>query len=178
MYTVIVFLGLLCLAVSFFMPKNLKAKSTDMVKEMEETMEHFANEIEEENKGLLESVVQMKNSHDQQVAKLSDKIEQLEKQSYGLSQELRSLAYVRMDQLNQQSEQSNGQVAASAQTKQAPVIKADESQTLQMKLRYAPLFELHNQGKSIEYIAKKSGMNKGEVQLIIQLAKQEDQSRV
>jgi DNA-directed RNA polymerase specialized sigma24 family protein len=39
--------------------------------------------------------------------------------------------------------------------------------------RYSELFMLYEQGKSIEMISKKLGMNKGEVQLIIQLAKQE-----
>lgn len=39
--------------------------------------------------------------------------------------------------------------------------------------RYAELFRLYREGKSIESIAKKLGMNKGEVQLIIGLAKQE-----
>jgi DNA-binding NarL/FixJ family response regulator len=39
--------------------------------------------------------------------------------------------------------------------------------------RYADLFGLYNQGKSIEMISKKLGMNKGEVQLVLQLAKQE-----
>ncbi|WP_042160514.1 DUF6115 domain-containing protein [Paenibacillus gorillae] len=43
--------------------------------------------------------------------------------------------------------------------------------------RYAELLELYSQGKSIELIAKKLGMNKGEVQLILQLAKQEEGAR-
>ncbi|WP_127531914.1 DUF6115 domain-containing protein [Paenibacillus kobensis] len=44
--------------------------------------------------------------------------------------------------------------------------------------RYAELFELYDQGKSIEAVARKLEMNKGEVQLIIQLAKQEEGARV
>ena len=47
-----------------------------------------------------------------------------------------------------------------------------------MKLRYAELFRLHEQGKGVETIAKKLGMNKGEVNLILQLARQEERSRV
>ncbi|TLS49822.1 hypothetical protein FE782_22720 [Paenibacillus antri] len=43
-----------------------------------------------------------------------------------------------------------------------------------VKSRYKELFDLHDSGKSIEHIAKKLGKNKGEVQLIIGLAKQEE----
>ncbi|TVX97637.1 hypothetical protein [Cohnella terricola] len=40
--------------------------------------------------------------------------------------------------------------------------------------RYPELLELHDKGKSIEQIAKATGMNKGEVQLILQLARREE----
>ena len=43
-----------------------------------------------------------------------------------------------------------------------------------IKARYKELFDLYDSGKSIEYIAKKLGRNKGEVQLILGLAKQEE----
>nr|WP_309121393.1 hypothetical protein [Paenibacillus sp.] len=43
-----------------------------------------------------------------------------------------------------------------------------------VKSRYKEVFDLHDSGKSIEHIAKKLGKNKGEVQLIIGLAKQEE----
>ncbi|HZG75674.1 MAG TPA: hypothetical protein VEZ72_07425, partial [Paenibacillus sp.] len=43
-----------------------------------------------------------------------------------------------------------------------------------VKSRYKEVFDLHDSGKSIEYIAKKLGKNKGEVQLILGLAKQEE----
>ena len=41
--------------------------------------------------------------------------------------------------------------------------------------RYAELFALHAQGKSVEAIARQTGMNKGEVMLILQLAKREEE---
>lgn len=46
-----------------------------------------------------------------------------------------------------------------------------------IRSRYPELFAWHDAGKSVEYIAKKSGMNKGEVLLILQLAKREEQHR-
>ncbi|MDF2815210.1 MAG: hypothetical protein K0Q81_1410, partial [Paenibacillus sp.] len=48
---------------------------------------------------------------------------------------------------------------------------------MNIRYRYTELFALEKQGKSIDHIAKKLGMNKGEVMLIIQLAKQEDRTR-
>jgi len=46
-----------------------------------------------------------------------------------------------------------------------------------IRSRYPELFAWHDAGKSVEYIAKKTGMNKGEVMLILQLAKREEQHR-
>jgi len=40
--------------------------------------------------------------------------------------------------------------------------------------RYPELLELHDKGKSVEQMAKATGMNKGEVQLILQLARREE----
>ncbi len=41
--------------------------------------------------------------------------------------------------------------------------------------RYAELLAMHGKGKSVEQIAKATGMNKGEVQLVLQLARREEQ---
>jgi hypothetical protein len=43
--------------------------------------------------------------------------------------------------------------------------------------RYAELLDLYNRGRSVEQIAKALNMNKGEVQLILQLAKREEGAR-
>ncbi|MNG03181.1 hypothetical protein D3C84_862490 [compost metagenome] len=56
-------------------------------------------------------------------------------------------------------------------------IQPDQSRP-SIRDRYVELFELYDQGKSIEAVARKLGMNKGEIQLIIQLAKQEEGARV
>ncbi|MNC80265.1 hypothetical protein D3C75_1330060 [compost metagenome] len=40
--------------------------------------------------------------------------------------------------------------------------------------RYPELFELYGKGKSIDMIAKTMGLQRGEVQLILQLAKKEE----
>jgi hypothetical protein len=47
------------------------------------------------------------------------------------------------------------------------------SASASIRARYAGLLALHAKGKSVEQIAKSVGMNKGEVQLILHLAKRE-----
>jgi hypothetical protein len=55
--------------------------------------------------------------------------------------------------------------------------KAEAASPAGIRGRYRELFALYDAGKSVDYIAKKSGMNKGEVMLILQLAKREEQHR-
>ena len=57
--------------------------------------------------------------------------------------------------------------AATSEAEPAPPVHS-------IKSRYAELFDLYEQGKSIDMIAKTTGLQRGEVQLIIQLAKQEE----
>ncbi|WP_132416635.1 hypothetical protein [Paenibacillus albiflavus] len=46
-----------------------------------------------------------------------------------------------------------------------------------VKDRYPEVFDLYENGKSIEYIAKKLGKNKGEVSLILMLSQQEEAAK-
>ncbi|MBO9597655.1 MAG: hypothetical protein J7559_07540, partial [Cohnella sp.] len=41
--------------------------------------------------------------------------------------------------------------------------------------RYPELLALHDKGRSVEQIAKALGLNKGEVQLVLQLARREEE---
>ncbi|MEX2462233.1 MAG: hypothetical protein WD469_13215 [Paenibacillaceae bacterium] len=165
----IVLLGLVCIVVSFFAPRSVTNDSVNMVKEIEDTMEHFANEIEEENNQLLQTVAQIKADHEQQMNRVISRMEQLEKQNYDLSSEIKSIVLHKLHEQNKQP-------SITSQIETVPE-KVNVS-PMQMKERYAELFLLHEQGKAIEYIAKKLNLNKGEVQLIIQLAKQEEHNRV
>jgi DNA-binding NarL/FixJ family response regulator len=165
----IVLLGLVCIVISFFAPRSVTHNSMNMVKEIEDTMEHFAYEIEEENNQLLQTVAQIKTDHEQQMNRIIAKVDQLEKQNYDLSSELKSLVLNKFHEQNKQLSHVHMAEATPEKINVSP---------MQMKERYAELFLLHEQGKAIEYIAKKLNLNKGEVQLIIQLAKQEEQNRV
>ncbi|MBO9610798.1 MAG: hypothetical protein J7639_32910 [Paenibacillaceae bacterium] len=189
----VVVLGLVFIVYARLLPARDRSASTGMVKEIEETMEHFAAELEEENKQLLHSVAKMKQEHEQQVSKLSGKIEQLEKMSYDLSQEWKNLMLSKLNETPVasamqaaavESERPQPKPEAPAEPVQANVPAAPSSPehetavSSNLRDRFRGLFDMYDQGKSTEYIAKKLGLNKGEVSLIVQLAKQEEQGRV
>ncbi|WP_205516318.1 hypothetical protein [Paenibacillus sp. SYP-B3998] len=197
----IVLLGLVIIVYARFIPKkeaNSSAKP-NVVQEIEETIEHFAAEMDEQNQALLDLFSRTKQDYEVELAKLGGRLESLEKQKYELSQELTKVHV--NQQLNlRTSETSNRSETVSEasltalnshlQTQAAALLMKEESALeseevqgssfadMSMKSRYAELFELYDQGKGVEAIAKKLNMNKGEVSLILQLSRQEEQSRV
>ncbi|WP_249862830.1 hypothetical protein [Paenibacillus konkukensis] len=155
--------------------------------EIEETMEHFAAELEEQNEALIRQLAETTREYDAQSAKLASKIDMLEKQSVHTGQEIARLSLAneelqkKLERITEWQQsvlqnaaafpQPSGEAAAAVEEPQA-------SHGMNIKKRYSELFSMYDQGKSSDYIAKKMGMNKGEVSLIIQLAKQEEQLNV
>ncbi len=182
----VVLLGLVVIVYARFLPKEQMAASGKMtvVQEIEETIEHFAAEMDEQNQSLLDLFSKTKQDYEVELAKLAGRLETLEKQKHELSQELTKVHF--KDQGNSTAistiDLELGQQAAAGEP-QALVeesIVAEEEPVyagLSMKSRYAELFSLHDQGKGVEAIAKKLGMNKGEVSLILQLSRQEEMTR-
>jgi predicted RNase H-like nuclease (RuvC/YqgF family) len=132
----------------------------EWIKAMDEAFDHFAAEMEAENKQVIEHVSSLKNKYEQEMQALSRKMAALEERCAALNKEL-------------------------LQLRQAPLAPADGALPAQAQApgadirgRFPEVFSLYDAGKSIEYIAKKTGMNKGEIQLIVTLASKEEQSRV
>lgn len=189
-WLVIACLGAGCIAASFFIPATARAGSSRVVKEIEETMEQFAAEIDQENKELLASVAQMKKDHEQQVVRLTSKIDKLEKQSVDMSHELKLFIFNKLQTLDHAKEASAAQqvsampaspVSGNDVHADLPVenetIAESETESVDLRGRFAHIFNLYDEGKSIDTIARRLGLTKGEVSLIIQLAKQEEDSR-
>ncbi|KIL39221.1 hypothetical protein SD70_21345 [Gordoniibacillus kamchatkensis] len=200
----VVLLGLVCLVYAQMLPRPGKtAPSGDMMKELEQSMELFASDMEQQNESLLQLFTDTKRDYEAHLAKLSGRLEQLEKQNQQLVQELtRPKPDIPTRQETQRepipsrplsaAESAVPSAAAvdpgtslhpqsfsaSDETGQADGPLRREPLLMNVRHRYAELFKLHGQQKSVEYIAKKLGMNKGEVQLIIQLARQEDAAHV
>ncbi|MFE5319573.1 DUF6115 domain-containing protein [Paenibacillus sp. NPDC056579] len=191
----IVLIGLLVIVYATLLPRTRSSKGAQgpTIQEIEETMEHFAAELEEQNEALIRQLAETKRDYDVQTAKLSSRVEMLEKQAAGTSQELAKLgmAYEQLLQASVQSmgghEKKTAESPSQIRNTQEETTASEESHLqeqdeeglsnapMNMKQRYADLFALYDQGKSTDVIAKKLNMNKGEINLIIQLAKQEEQ---
>lgn len=179
----------------------------NLTEAMEETFDNFAYELEEENKRMIQHIVDMKQQHDAQVSKLTNRVKVLEKLVERLSQQPTS-AGVRphgnpaavasgtpvhphggpsvvasgtpVHSHGDPSAVASGMPlhppedsSAMTSTASHPELTIDDS----IKSRYRELFEYDQQGKSIDWISRKTGIPKGEVQLIMELARQEERSR-
>lgn len=170
----IVLLGIAAVLYAFMLPKRREetVSSERVVKEVENTLEGYMAEIQNENEQLVELVRQMKKeldakqqAHQEQVSDLRHRMLAMEEKMTDSQTRLRlaeeagaSAAAVSL---------SAGAAAATSEAESAPAVHS-------IKSRYAELFDLYEQGKSIDMIAKTTGLQRGEVQLIIQLAKQEE----
>lgn len=186
----VVLLGMVLVVLSFLAPKQqtaARAGSPQMGPEIEEAMDQFIAEIEADNKELLNTVAQMKKDHDRSMSKLAERVEELEKRVREQDQELKRMAFARLAEREAEPKAPRLQEAFASATKpqsaehegNAASVAVQEPPAaakglVNIRERYGELFRLHDEGKSIETIAKKIGMNKGEVTLILQLAKQEE----
>lgn len=144
-------------------------QSAEIVKEMEATFEQFAQDMEADNEQLLQQVKEWKVQSEQQISTLKQQIELIK-------QELQELKSRTTQQISMPI--SSPTVSAGNDENDENDEEQDESPVLaqnsdSISERYEELYQLYMQGKSIEYIAKKLEMNKGEVQLIVTLAEQE-----
>ena len=170
----IVLLGIAALLYALLLPKRREesAASDQLVKEMESTLEQYMGEIQLENEQLLQLVGQMKQ---EQAAKQTAQQEQLNEIRQRLLSTEQQLAAVEQ-RLNEAEKSISAAVAEiSAGSSSAAAGEEPKPQPIpSIKDRYYELFQMFEAGKSIDMIAKAAGMQRGEVQLIIQLAKQEE----
>lgn len=171
----IVLLGIAAVLYAFMLPKRRDetVSSERVVKEVENTLEGYMAEIQNENEQLVELVSQMKKeldakqqAHQEQVSDLRHRMLAMEEKMTDSQTRLR-LAEEKLAQAAAAASLSAGAAAATSEAEPAPPVHS-------IKSRYAELFDLYEQGKSIDMIAKSTGLQRGEVQLIIQLAKQEE----
>jgi seryl-tRNA synthetase len=178
----IVLFGLVFIVYAKIIPKSItsKGQQNPTIQEIEETMEHFTAELDEQNKALIQLLAETKRDYEVQTAKLSSRVETLERHIGQVTQELSKLEFA-YDEFQKKLEQTPTALPNPYESQvPVPLIKDMEEMeeqpptAMNIKARYVELFDLYEQGKSTEYIAKKLNMNKGEVNLIFQLAKQEE----
>ncbi|ANY69647.1 hypothetical protein BBD42_26540 [Paenibacillus sp. BIHB 4019] len=179
----IVLLGAVVVVFGLLLPRRKQPAAAQAVNNMEVSLEQFMENMEQDNRELTALIVQSQEEARAKAQRSEERLAELERK------------YSAMEQLFEQQKAS----AVPVQAAQVMPVKVDvpltpvpaalqeEPEELEepappvkqsIQERYADLFALHQQGKSIEAIAKKMNMNKGEVQLILQLAKQEEGARV
>jgi len=152
--------------------------------------EQLLEELETENRELLDAVAKFKQEQDQTIQNMARQMGDLQRQIQAMAAE--QAAAKRMPpassaQVPSADEAAVAAVAPSTPSAVSPAATSDPSPEqhpstadpvilpTSIRERYAGLLNLHRKGKSIEQIAKSSGMNKGEVQLILQLARREEE---
>ncbi|MFF2089038.1 DUF6115 domain-containing protein [Paenibacillus sp. NPDC058174] len=190
-WTYVVLVGAVVLVLALLIPKAKQEQANaGTTSNMEIALEQFMENTELDHKELVQLVTKFREqSHaqaeakEQRITELERRLAQLETQANEAAARLNAMP---QEVARQAAEASVVQaVAPAAQPAAEPVLQVQEPDPVSsavsapntIQARYAELLELYSQGKSIELIAKKLGMNKGEVQLILQLAKQEEVAR-
>lgn len=187
-WIIIVILGGCAIVYALIQPKKNKNEVPEqkIVQEMEATLEHYMAEIESDNDSLIQRVAEMKGEAAAADQRMQAQLDELEKRLKGL-EETRVEAVKEVSVRNTISEVRDGEtketgagesdtvfqhsLAAAEQPKMDDIA---EPQRETIKARYAELFRLHGEGKSMDAIAKHTGIQRGEVQLILQLAEREE----
>lgn len=189
-WIIIVILGACAIAYALIMPRKDKVQqpSNQLVQEMESTLEHYMTEIEQDNDALIQRVAELKGeatAADQrmqsQLQQLQQRLDQLEQQK-AKTTELNPAEIImsqRSEGLQAQSLKDSvvaemNQQMASASEQQGNPEQEEDPKRESIKDRYTELFRLHDEGKSMDAISRQTGIQLGEVQLILQLAEREE----
>jgi DNA-binding NarL/FixJ family response regulator len=192
MWQYIVLLGAVVAVAAFAMPRK-KQEGPDSAKslgKMELALEQFMENMEHDNKELAELVAEALKQANDRADSQARKIDRLKRE---LDELKRAIEAGRLaapghspNELPKakRTDDSNAGTMLSApaseeaktEEKQPEEASADSGsgeKNATLQSRYAELLELYRQGKSVEAIAKRLRMNKGEVQLVLKLARRE-----
>lgn len=177
----IVLFGAVVIVGAMVMPRKKKdvESSPQSMQNMETALEQFMENMEKDNEELVLLVRKAQQESKIDAQQKEQRISELERTCEQLTVKLRE-ALTSTTIMNSQTASYQQSSSVSPSNSESIIIEEKDEQRPEETLRtdtiharYSELFLLYEQGKSIEMISKKLGMNKGEVQLIIQLAKQE-----
>lgn len=178
----IVLVGLCILVFALLRRQETNDQSdTHILPQVEQLMDHFAADLEEQNEALMKTLQTTKQENEMKLSRMQGHIDSLKNQLSQLTLSQADLAAAVQGIRSEHSQLRADQPADSpAENSSAPVNDSEMGSPRESSIRerYPDIFQLYEQGKSVEYIAKKTQMNKGEVGLILGLAKQEEQTRV
>ncbi|OAB76715.1 hypothetical protein [Paenibacillus crassostreae] len=180
-WIIIIMLGAAAFIYGIMLPRNKADKTSTelLLKEVEATLEQYMADIEEENDSLVELVGQMKKDSTTKLLLLEEQL--IEMKQRLLKVEGQSLEYEnRIMEIEQNKNLLNTPLTEIASTSEdlselslLEIVDENSKPMDSIKQRYSEVFELYEQGKSMDVIGKLVGIQLGEVQLILQLAKQE-----
>lgn len=188
----IVLIGAVAIIYGFLLPKarNVAATAQSMatVDKVEDTLEHYMAEIEKENEEIIDLVSKIKQESTAKQLALQEQLTEMRQRLIQLEQRpdpvimpsvVQPIAPIQnpvttLEGTGTQGDALRESAARMAQQSSEPVVEEQPDTTERIEDRYQELFALYKNGKSIDTIAKTVGLQRGEVQLILQLAKQED----
>lgn len=188
----IALLGATIAVVAAILPKNKKNQTFNtsnhkQIEQMEMSFEQFMGNMEKEHDDLVKMLTNSLQTMREEDRLKSDQISRLEKRCSELEEHLSSLSHANVELATKVSLLSSLPSTTTDHAILDVIQPTFESQLEQLNKnivpedsihsRYNELFEMYEAGKSVEAIAKRLGKNKGEVQLILQLAKQEENAR-
>lgn len=179
-YIVLVGLCILVFALLRRQEKNSQSESS-ILPQVGQLMDHFAADLEEQNEALMKVLQTNKQENEMKLSRMQGHIDSLEDQvsQLALAQAELAAAVQKICSENIQMQPVPDSESTGENSSGLPNgFEIGTPNEPSIRQRYPDIFRLYDQGKSVEYIAKKTEMNKGEVGLILGLAKQEEQDRV
>jgi len=164
-----VLLGLALIFASGFLPK--RGASRDIghaVRQLEGVMNEFASDMEEENRELIRMIADMRRRQEEERSALIERIAAAEAKAGEARERAEQLA-AELGELKRLARA--GGPGSEAEPAGDPMFGRVPDPGI--RERYAEILSLHAGGGSVEGIARKLAMDKGEVQLILRLADQE-----
>lgn len=180
----IVMLGVAITGYAWLIPKNSKSKKEkEFVSEA--AYDQLLEDLETENRELVDAVAKFKKEQDDTVEKLGRRIVDMEQQMKSwLEQAPTVLPPDSKPSLPEKKSVTTLEPVMPEPVIETPVRSADPYIAAAEEIvmppttirgRYPELLGMHEKGRSVEQIAKAMGLNKGEVQLILQLVRREEQ---
>lgn len=170
-WSTLVVLGVGITLFAWFMPKTKPQTGGKMIKDVEATLEQYLAEIELENEKVIESIQKWKQDFSHTNNLREKEIQDMKQQILNLEQQVSSLMNVNaFSSTNIEAAVEKMDDTAADDTGVEEITIQEEST---IHKRYNEVFQLESEGKSMDYIAKKLDMPKGEVQLILRLGERE-----
>ncbi len=180
----VMLLGAAAVVYAFLIPKDKSAKqasgSDRVVQQVEQTLEQYMVEMEKENDDLVNLLVQIRQETgakqlalQEQLGDMRGRLAEMERTAGKHEARIEQLSTVDTRSTQETAVQPRNELLENA----VPVTLSPEPQSEpedSVRHRYPQLFEMHDQGKSVDAIAKATGLQRGEIQLILRLAKREE----